>query len=357
MKRIAIIFAFVSIAALMAAAPKVAVLNPTMEKGSESASGPIVDKILEELLKSRKFNILDRASRDVIWQERNFQLSSGEIKQSEIKEVGKGLGADYVVIVKVTRVGTLLSMSTTMINVETLEVIGQSSSEAKDSIENLLKLASYCGEKIADNFDGKASPGNSVATVEPDVTVEPDLPSGDVSQVKNDVRAMLKAKIFMKPVGRTSIMAKADVLPDIDRSGLYQEFKKGMADSLLGFLLNFLPVFKVGSLVQGDINGFLLYGLWEGVGIGMMIDGAVVMDDDYDTGTAELGAGAIVLAAGYVLGLIQPFSYISGWNKNLSRSLNIMAVRADEARSASIVLAPPMNPAPRAKITLVSFRY
>jgi TolB-like protein len=101
MKRIAIIFAFISMAALMAAAPKVAVLNPTMEKGiAETVSGPIVDKILEELLKSRKFNILDRASRDVIWQERNFQLSSGEIKQSEIKEVGKGLGADYVVIVK-----------------------------------------------------------------------------------------------------------------------------------------------------------------------------------------------------------------------------------------------------------------
>jgi TolB-like protein len=358
MKRALIATVLALIAFSAAALPKVAVLNPTLAKGIDEGTGSfIVDKILSQLIASRTFNILDRASRDVIWQERNFQLSSGEIKQSEIKEVGKGLGADYVVIVKVTRVGTLLSMSTTMINVETLEVIGQSSSEAKDSIENLLKLASYCGENIADDFDGQAAPGKSVATVEPDVAVEPDLPPGDFSQVKNDIRAMLKRKMFMKAAGRISISAKAGALPDMDRNGLYLEYKKNTADALLGFLLNVVPIVKVGSLVQGDIDGFILYALWEGVGLGMMIDGVTVMDQDMEAGSAEVGAGALILSVGYILGLIQPFSYVSGWNKNLAKSLSVMTVMAEEARSSSIVMAPRIGPTPSARITLASFRY
>jgi hypothetical protein len=57
------------------------------------------------------------------------------------------------------------------------------------------------------------------------------------------------------------------------------------------------------------------------------------------------------------LGLIQPFSYVSGWNKNLAKSLSVMTVMAEEARSSSIVMAPRIGPTPSARITLASFRY
>jgi hypothetical protein len=145
---IALVLALIALSA--AALPKVAVLNPTLAKGIDEGTGSfIVDKILSQLIASRTFNILDRASRDVIWQERNFQLTSGEIESKQIKEIGKGLGADFIVVVKIIHIGTLYAMSAQMINVESLEVVSVASAEAPDKLENLVSLASECGAQLA----------------------------------------------------------------------------------------------------------------------------------------------------------------------------------------------------------------
>jgi len=140
-----------ALCALSAAAlPKVAVLNPTLAKGVDEEVGSfIVDKILSQLIASRTFNILDRASRDVIWKERNFQLTSGEVDSKQIKEIGKGLGADFVVVVKVVHIGSLYAMSAQMITVESLEVVSVASAEAPDKPENLVALATDCGGQLA----------------------------------------------------------------------------------------------------------------------------------------------------------------------------------------------------------------
>lgn len=144
------------VASLAVAVPKVAVLNPTLDKGIDEKVGLIiVDKILEELLNSNGFDILDRASRDVIWQERNFQLSSGEVDTAQIKEIGKGLGADYIVTVKLVRIGKVLAMSAQLIDVQTLEVIKAASAEASDDLENTIALATQCGSKLAGRSPAK----------------------------------------------------------------------------------------------------------------------------------------------------------------------------------------------------------
>ncbi len=163
MRRIIASFAL-SICALSAGAlPKVAVLNPTLAKGIDEEVGSfIVDKILSQLIASRTFNILDRSSRDVIWKERNFQLTSGEVDSKQIKEIGKGLGADFIVVVKVVHIGTLFAMSAQMINVESLEVVSVASAEAPDKPENLVALATACGEQLASG--GRATaPSGAVA--------------------------------------------------------------------------------------------------------------------------------------------------------------------------------------------------
>jgi TolB-like protein len=150
MRKTVILFLLLSLASLVAGAPKVAVLNPTLDKDIDEKVGQIiVDKILEELLKSKNFNILDRASRDVIWQERNFQITSGEIDTAQIKEIGKGLGADYIVTVKLVRVGSLYAMTAQLIDVQTLEVINAASDEAPGDLENAISLARSCGAQLA----------------------------------------------------------------------------------------------------------------------------------------------------------------------------------------------------------------
>jgi TolB-like protein len=323
-KGLLVIFMFLSLGAVFAL-PKVAVLNPTMAKGIEAeVASPVVDKILEELLRSKKFSILDRASRDVIWQERNFQITSGEIKSSEIKEVGKGLGADFVVTVKINRVGSLLTMSTTMINVETLEVIAQVSSEAKDSEENLLKLATYCGQNIALDFDGKALPaGSSLAdntnfstdTTGTDAGTATTSAQADALQLKTDVRTMLRNKMFMNANGQKLIAAKAGALALNDKNDLYKDFKKDTTSAALGFVLNLTPVIKVGSFVQGDVTAGLLLGGAEAVCWIFIIDGIAAYYPE------ELAVGLIGNAIFYIWSWIQPGVYNSTWNKNLKKSL------------------------------------
>jgi TolB-like protein len=158
MRKTVVLLLLLSLASLVAGAPKVAVLNPTLDKDIDEKVGQIiVDKILEELLKSKNFNILDRASRDVIWQERNFQITSGEIDSAQIKEIGKGLGADYIVTVKLVRVGSLYAMTAQLIDVQTLEVINAASDEAPGELENAIALASSCGAQLAGVKGGKPS--------------------------------------------------------------------------------------------------------------------------------------------------------------------------------------------------------
>jgi hypothetical protein len=305
----------------------------------------VVDKILEELLRSRKFSILDRASRDIIWQERNFQITSGEIKQSEIKEVGKGLGADYVVIVKVTRVGTLLSMSTTMVNVETLEVIAQSSSEAKDSVENLLKLASYCGEQMAFSFDGTAAPPKTAVAEEP--AIEDSIGQAEITAIKTDARVMLKKKLFMSASGQKAIAAKVGALPLSDKQGLYQEFKKESAGAFLGLVGNLLPIVKLGSLIQGDMGGFFLYGGLESLGI-LLVSASLDLDDEN-----LLETGATVFVVSYLVSLFQPFFYVNSWNKNLAKSLSVRAVLGERENGLRLAA----RESPGLLLGRVSYRY
>ncbi len=299
------------------AVPRIAVLNPAMDDGlGNNLAGPITDKILEQLLKSRKFNILDRASRDLIWEERNFQLSSGEIRQSEIKAVGEGLGADFVVVVKVTRIGSLYSLSATMINVETLEIVAQSSAEADEPVENLLGLASYCGEEIAASYGGEplkpAAERRALSEREESIAA------------RTEIRAMLQKRMFLKKDGQAAISAKVGALIELDRTGLYHEFKKDRIGGLLGWV-NVFP-FALGSLFQGDFTGFMLWGGCQAIGA-VAIIGSASSDSD-----EAIPAGAVLYAVGWIASWFRPGDYVRVWNKKLAKSLNVITVEGNGER-------------------------
>lgn len=357
MRKALIIAAMAFCACAAVAVPKIAVLTPTMDKSVDPDIGSaIVDKILEQLLRSRKFNIVDRSSRDVVWEERNFQLSSGEIDQKEIKNIGKGLGADYVVVVKVKKVGTLFSMSVTMIDVETLEVVATATAESKASVENLLELAAKCGAQIVEeDYESGGIADKFVEDEEEeaeDVAVKGGSGSQDADyyQLKNDVRSMLRQKVYMKSAGQARIAQKAGALDLRDRHSLYDEFSKGTALSVVGMFLNMVPFVKVGSFLQGDVSGALNLGVWEAISFIVMMVAASDEVDSLDLFTI----GTLSYTFFYVFSWFQPYIYQAGHNKNLSKSLNVVA----------------LGPSPRPEVrmaegggkagiraTLVSFRY
>ncbi len=80
--------------------------------------------------------IVDRQSIDSILQEQEFQLSD-LTDQSTVVQIGKSVGADYVVIGNISYIGEMYYLQVKLLSVETTEVIGSSIGNAKDATELL----------------------------------------------------------------------------------------------------------------------------------------------------------------------------------------------------------------------------
>jgi hypothetical protein len=353
--RKALLSALMSVFACAAfALPKVAILNPTLDKTMSADIGSaIVDKVQEVLLKSKKYSIVDRNSRDAVWEERNFQLSSGEIDQSQIKSIGQGLGADFVVVVKVKKVGSLYAMSTSMIDVETLEVVGQASAEAKEPIENVLKLSTKCGAALAEmEYEEGGSDEEPVTLVSKQNLAE-------ISQSQADVRRLLEEKSFLTPDGQQKIIAKLGGITAVDRYNMFDNYKKDTPGAVIGMVLNAVLFIPVGSIVQGDLGGFFGI-LGADAGAALMVVGAVaVMEmEDYETGAVLVLGATLLFTAAYVYGYIAPFVYVADYNKKLARALNVTASIVPKDLGVRLAAAPGGGGRiSRIEATLVSLNY
>lgn len=331
------------------ALPKVAVLNPTLDKTiSGDIASPIVDKVQEVLLKSKKYSVLDRASRDAVWEERNFQLSSGEIDQKEIKNIGQGLGADLVVVVKVKKIGTLFTMSTTLINVETLEVLAQSSAESKESIESLLTLASECGSELAD-MEYAQEPAAGTAPVAKKSVQE-------LNEITVEVRNLLEDRVFLNADGQRTIASKVGAIAAVDRYNLFDNYRKDTSVAVLAMFLNAIPYIPVGSFIQGDLGGgFTLMGVELGATALFVYEAVDFADTDSGLSLALSVSSGLVLFVAYVYGYIQPYVFNAGYNNKLSRALNVSA-RAEPVDLGD-GLASGGDSRRRIGLSLVSFGY
>jgi hypothetical protein len=357
MRKVAIVLSMAVCAFVAFALPKIAVLTPTLDKSiNAEISSSIVDKVQEVLLKSKKYSIVDRSSRDVIWEERNFQLSSGEIDQKEIKSIGQGLGADFVVVIKVKKVGSLYAMSTSVVNVESLEVIGQASAEAKEPIENVLKLASKCGAALADvEYEESGEDGEPVTFVS-----KKDIEGS--SQAQAEVRGLLEDKAFLNKAGQSRIASRIGGMAAVDRYNLFENYKKDTSKAVIAMVVNAAVFLPLGSLFQGDVGGFFgILGI-DFIGVGMLVGGGIIMADSYDD--AEYTGGALLLTGGfltfmgaYVYGYVAPYLYNASYNAKLARALNVTASAVPQDIGVRIVAAPGGNKTPKISATLVSFRY
>ncbi len=139
--------------------PQLAVLDAFIPKGLDPGIGaPVTDKIIEELVNSGKFVVLDRANVAQVLKEKEFQISSDMVKVEEIREAGQYLGADFVVVARVSRVGSTYFMSARMIHVESGTISVQTSAEKKGSVDVLLSIAKTVGTKLAGGIIEQVAP-------------------------------------------------------------------------------------------------------------------------------------------------------------------------------------------------------
>ncbi len=151
-KRVAllILFFLLLLPGTLFAVPRVAVLEALIPEDMDPAVVvPITDKIMEELVNSGKYIVLDRSFVTQVLSEKEFQISSGLVKTDEIKKVGQYLGADFVVVARASKIGETYFLSARMIDVKSGAVASQTSMEKPGKIDVLLEIARAVGVKIA----------------------------------------------------------------------------------------------------------------------------------------------------------------------------------------------------------------
>ena len=343
--------------AMMFALPQVAVLDTILSAGMDPAvKSPVTDKIVEELVKSGKYKVLDRANVAQVLKEKEFQLSSGLVGNEEIRRAGEYLGADLVVVASASRVGSTHVITVKMIDVLSGEITAQASGEMKGTIDVLLQIARTVGQRIAgvEVTVAATTPAAPAAT-----TAAPAAPAAPTSDTVMRLQMLISNKVFLKPVGKAQMMQLAAGLSQTDKMYLYSTNTKD--DAAIGLGLNLLLT-SLGSWVQGDTAGALAE-------ITMAIAAIVAMtngwDDYYDAwgyydysepnALFYLGVGALVFNIVYMCA--RPFYWVKRWNRDLAESLGVIYIALLDPEESSFSLTPDQDNKWALKVNLLSVKY
>lgn len=345
-KTIAVALVLLLCATAVFSLPHIAVLDTVLAAGIDPAVVvPVTDKIIEELLNSGKYTVIDRANIEQILREKEFQLSSGVVRNEEVRRAGEYLGADFVVVANASRVGSTYVISAKMIDVVTGEIAAQSSTEKQGKIDVLLEIARVVGKQIS---------GQEIVVVEatkkveeekkPEVEVEvkkEPAPQGDALTVAQ-LQELIRARTHMKRGGDIRMQPLTAKLSEQQRMMLYTSNRKDNA--VTGLLLNLLLT-SLGSWVQGDVSGALIE-------LSLAITGAVTMSSGiqeewdpfwfeyYTTYTSLFYVGLAVLITDVVYMCIRPFQFVRQWNQNLATALRVPYLALMDPEDNTFTLVP-----------------
>ena len=191
---------FFSTAMFVFSQPSIAFLDAVLDTGVDPAvQGPVTEKIIQELVASGKYTVLDRAHVAQVLREKQFQLS-GMVQDSEIKQAGVYLGAAFVGVSRVAKVGNMYFISAKIINVETGAIAAQTSGERQGNVEVVLAIATDVGRQLAGGRVEKLPSDQQVTQAAPQPPKQPERVTPEAkkpSDNKPKARAMLS---YMVPV-------------------------------------------------------------------------------------------------------------------------------------------------------------
>jgi TolB-like protein len=98
---------------------KIAVLNFT--GGSDRLSTYVIEELNSAVVNGRLITAVDRAQLDLVRQEMNFQMS-GEVSDESAQEIGKMLGAQYIVSGSIDNIGNTYRFRISAIEVESAAI-------------------------------------------------------------------------------------------------------------------------------------------------------------------------------------------------------------------------------------------
>ena len=137
----------------------VAVAGFSYSDSRDSRDGGVVaERITTELVKSKKFKVIERKEIEKVFEELKLQRS-GAINPDSAKEIGKMLGADWVVVGTLTELPDKhLELNTRLVSVESGEIINAANARLKkDWLEQYKKMLNEQNKAIEKNTkDAKA---------------------------------------------------------------------------------------------------------------------------------------------------------------------------------------------------------
>lgn len=119
----------------------------TTGKVDKDVIRPLTESIRREIVKSGKYEVIDRGNMDKILGEQKFQLS-GCVSGQCIVEVGQLLGVGKIITGSVSMVGKTYYLSLQLVNVETGKIEDQSEDECKCEIDDLIKSSKRLVKKL-----------------------------------------------------------------------------------------------------------------------------------------------------------------------------------------------------------------
>lgn len=134
----------------------------SIEKDQCSA---LTDIVIQELVKIKKYRVIDRANRDKILSEVGFQ-QTGCVEGSCTVEAGRVLGVGKIVVGSITRLGDTYLVNLQLVNVETAEVelgVDQQCKQCKlADLVNTLKNAArkLMGEEFSSTTSSQSVPNS-----------------------------------------------------------------------------------------------------------------------------------------------------------------------------------------------------
>jgi hypothetical protein len=302
MKRALTALLVASFAAVAWAQPKVAVLDTIIPQNMDpSIIVPTTEKIIERLVVSGRFTVLDRANIESVLKEREFQVS-GMVNDSDVVTAGKYLGADFVVVTKVQKVGDTYFISAKMIAIKTGVIANQTSAEGEGKLSMLISLAEQVGEVLS---------GGSV------------LAQAAAGGTKDISKPEEKPNANEPPAQKPTVTA---VVPPLTQKKAYG----------LPIFLNIIPGLGVGSFVEGDAWGGVICLVGAGVGWGMLIDSVFVKTNAYEfLGSIAVGSGVLVYS------IVEPIVFANKYNaKNGLTSVDVMPTLSPASANGKLVAAP-----------------
>jgi TolB-like protein len=340
--------------------PHVAVLDTILASGMDpTASVPVTDKIIEELVNSGKYVVIDRANVEQILREKEFQLSSGIVRNEEVRQAGEYLGADFVVVANASRVGSTYVISAKMIDVVTGEIDAQVSTEKQGKIDVLLEIARVVGKQIAGEHIVVVEPKDKVEgeKKEVEVVVQPAREADALTVAQ--LQELIRTRTHMKKGGSSQMLPLVSQISEQQKMMLYTSNRKDNA--VTGLLLNLL-ITSLGSWVQGDVYGGLIE-------LSLALTGAVCMvsgiDEYYDywgyynvdyTGLFYVGLAVLITDVVYMC--VRPFQFVKQWNKNLADALQVPYIALLDPEQSTFSVVPTAKGVDwRFGLNLVSIEY